>query len=574
MIKVFKPACILLALSLFLFAGCLERQFAESKAELSATVGELVVPADMFEGPGLVTDTLTVTANRSWSATFEPEVDWVEMDLDEHLDLSEISEDIRIPLNFKDNPDAQPRQVVLHLRTADSDREVKIVQKGKVGRLVFIPEESDEMISAGEAMYECPVRCEEDTAVVAFNSNTIWTAKVVDGASASVKLSKTSGTGNYQLKVIFGENDDPNATKEAKVVVSAEGCDDIRLQFSQAAGIPYIKILSHNFPNINIPSIGARVTFEIKSNVAWRMKVKDGETLQAKFAKARRTEDGSIVKDEANRNVYDYLDEYVAEKGETEVIAALLGNPDFDKDQTITLQAVTEGGEAVAEETFTVDRLSRVFLVFRKYPDVFSSSSTSTTYYHPFTVDLYGTSYCLENNHTWQAWNGYEFRMHTAGTVRSAGVTTPSARMAVISHTGLNVGTSYNMCSVSFPAVPGKRLAKVTAMYGYSSTNVNWVTYGITTKEYGDKIEAGEYKTQVSSETPFVNNIPMIKGGELRHPVVPVRKDITYNNPAEEMEVNPNSVIVYELPDTEVNTPYYFVSSYAMGFKWFELIYE
>lgn len=576
MIKVFRQAILPAALLAFLLTGCLERQFAESEVRLSANVGELVVPADMFEGPGLVKDTLVLTTNRSWSASFTEEVDWVVLGKNENLDLSHVSEEIRIPLKFKDNPSSEDRTAVLHFVSAEVEKDITIRQLGKVARLVFSGELSDERITEGERMYESSVRCEPDTCVVSFNANGNWTAKVLDG-DAEVNLSKTSGTGNSSIKVLFGENEDSTAGKSAVIVISSEGCDDIRIHINQAVGTPYVKILSHDFPNINIPSIGARVTFQIKSNVAWTMKVKEGEELSAKFAVPvmETQDDGTETQkvDTYKRKVFTYEDEYNAKKGETSVVAAIMGNSDFDNDKTITLQLTAEGAEP-AEVTLTVDKLRKVLLTFRKWPDVFSDKSTSVTWYQPFNIDMFGSSSCGANDFTWEALNGYQFRMHTFGTVYPEN-TKPTGRMCVNSAGGLNLGTSYNMVYITLPAVPGRKLSKVTLMNGGISTNRKWATYGIYPMSYVEEIEAGKYPTQKSSETPNVNNFTMVTGGDPKYPTPPVRKDITYENPEDDMAKNPTSYITYELQGTEVNTSYAIISSYSIaGMKWIELIYE
>ena len=216
----------------------------------------------------------------------------------------------------------------------------------------------------------------------------------------------------------------------------------------------------------------------------------------------------------------------------------------------------------------TVDKASKVFLTFRKWPDIFSDSSTSSSYYQPFNMDMFPSGKCMQSTVDWECWNGYKFRMHTFGTLFPA-VSSPTARMCVNSAAGLNLGTSYNMIEIGLPAVPGKRLAKVTLMVGSTSTSQDWLRFGVTSKEIADKVDAGDYATSTK-----LDGVPMIAGGDHAYFAPPVRKSITYENPADDMAKNDKSFKTFELPSTEAGVSYALISPYATGIKWIELIYE
>ena len=566
--KHFKLAVLLPLAFLLPLSGCLERHFAEEKAVLSVDVEDIVVPGDVADGPDMVTDTLVVTANRSWSAYFKTDVDWVEMESDEHLDLSEVMEDVKVVLKFKDNRDGADRSVVLHVTAANGEKDVTIRQKAMKHRLVLM-DGTDARIAEGESSYEATVRCELDTCVVAFNTNMPWTAKIQEGNTAGVKLSKTSGDGASSMKVYFGENEDSDNTKSAVIVLSADGCDDIKIAFTQLEGTPYVKILERESGGVNIPSIGGRYPITVKSNVAWSMKVKDGERLKAKFLKAKKDDSGATIKDEAGVTLYDYLDEYQAEKGEKSVTVAFLGNDDFANDGTITLQMNAPGAEP-AEATYTVDKASYVFLGCRKWPDIYSDSSTSSTYWQPFMYDMWPSGKCLANERDIEACNGYKFRMHTFGTVYPAAAS-PTARMCVNSAGGFNIGTGYNYIYIAFPAVPGKRLAKVCVMNGSTSTSTDYLRFGIIDESEMAKIDNNEYGTKVKFTD---SGIKFVTGGDHAFLAASIRKSKTYNTPAETIEANPGSYGTWELPSTKENTVYALASSYATGIRWKELYYE
>lgn len=572
--KLFKSATALIAFAFpGILTGCLERGFAEENAVLSADIEELVVPADSREGANLVVDSILVTSNRSWNATFKEEVDWVEVSIDENLNLSRVSTETPIILKFKDNKTQSDRSVVLHLSCADAERDVLVLQKAIRYRLEFA-ENNDPRVVAQEANYVGNVKSDIDTARLYFNTNSDWSAKLVGASTANVRIGASSGSGSGRLFVYFGENEDETETKEATVLISAKGCDDLKVVFTQAKGTPYVRFLDDptELSTINVPSVGARLTLKVKSNVAWKMKVKDGEKLGARFLAVKKDDEGKTVKDDGNRIQYVSYDEYSAEKGEESVIVAFLGNTDFEKEGTITLQMTAEGAEP-AEKTFTLDPLSKVFLGFRKWPDTYSKTETSSTYYQPFMDDLYGSSAALENDDVYKCCNGYEFILHTAGTVKPA-ASSPTARMTVNSGNGLQLGTGYNMSRIGLPAVPGKRLTKVSIMNGSTSTSTTWLRYGIVTREFGEKVSSGEINDTVGNAAESASKVITIPGGELFFLNKNNRKDVTYKTPAEDIAANPQSFHTYELTGTEVGMGYDIVCLYVMGIRWMELTYE
>ena len=70
------------------------------------------------------------------------------------------------------------------------------------------------------------------TTTISVNSNTAWTARVKDGATASVSLGTASGSGSGSIVVTVAANPD-NETKQAVIVLSAAGCSDVEVTISQ-----------------------------------------------------------------------------------------------------------------------------------------------------------------------------------------------------------------------------------------------------------------------------------------------------------------------------------------------------
>lgn len=236
--------------------GCLKFEFKEPNPVLYLSSTRVVVPSDTREGQDMVSDTLLVTSNRSWTAEFTSPVDWVEIDTSGYHIMSQASEKDPLILRFKDNDSDSERTAILQFYSAAGGKTVEICQKAISYRLELenLPEGMDSISSDGF------------TLPLSIKSNTDWTLSVRNGATAAVSFSQESGDHDATVDALIAENDDM-FPKEGTLVISATGCRDIELPFSQEAGIPYFRLVDSTF--VQSPEGIPNTTIKIKTNMTW-----------------------------------------------------------------------------------------------------------------------------------------------------------------------------------------------------------------------------------------------------------------------------------------------------------------
>ncbi len=256
-----KLPAIALALLACIATGCLEREFSASGLILAVDEEVLtVLPEAPLANPdapfdSLVLDTLTIRANRSWSATLDgQDTDWIRLRSDEFLNLAENERAIPLVLECKRNFDRMPRGVNLVISTPDGSLTVPVVQTAAEYRL-------DAELTRTELVSML------DTTVLKVRCNTAWTISLVDPAAAAfVSFSTTQGTDNEAVKVMFDENIDLEAGREVQVKVSAEDCEDKIVTISQRQASPYAKF---KVEPMELPIEVDSYTFPFSVNVPW-----------------------------------------------------------------------------------------------------------------------------------------------------------------------------------------------------------------------------------------------------------------------------------------------------------------
>lgn len=265
--KMFKTGALALMLCAAALTGCLERNFIEDEGILTVDTREMVVPADMYEGPGLVTDTLYVTSNRSWSVIFDNPVDWVEADTTGHEDMARVSEITPLVFRFKDNEGSTERTATARLCCEDGEKYVTLRQEPISPRLVLTSSTDGFGSVIGDG----------DKLTIEFNTNVAWTASVKTGSTAKVTLSKSSGSKTGSITATVAENSDLDE-KHATVVLSAAGCDPVEIPIGQLAGFPYFyftdEVPDPENPEAPIPEHYATAgvphyRIPIKTNSSW-----------------------------------------------------------------------------------------------------------------------------------------------------------------------------------------------------------------------------------------------------------------------------------------------------------------
>ena len=212
---------IYICLILMAVSSCLSREFTEQNPYISIDTGSLTVPSDDVSGK--VCDTLYVTSNRSWSAVFAEDVDWVRMAVNGNENLAGVSEIATLPLEFDNNESYEHRSVRLVISYDSLVEEVVITQEAKSHRLMIT-----EVTPGLEAISSKGGRFD-----ISFYCNTKWKARVDYTDGMLLSLSANEGNLSSTISVNVNKNDDPDNEKKAVVTLSADGCQDIDIVLIQ-----------------------------------------------------------------------------------------------------------------------------------------------------------------------------------------------------------------------------------------------------------------------------------------------------------------------------------------------------
>ena len=206
--------------------SCLSREFGEQNSFASIDTKILTVPSDDVSGK--VCDTLYITSNRSWSASFVQEVQWVRMVVSGNENIAGVSKITQIPLEFDFNESDEDRSVELVVNYDLKKETVTIIQEAKSNRLSLtdIPAGLESISSEGGRFD------------ISFYCNTEWKAKVDYTDGMLVNLSSDKGVKSSRISVTVSENDDPENEKKAVITLSAEGCQDIDIVLIQHKWTP------------------------------------------------------------------------------------------------------------------------------------------------------------------------------------------------------------------------------------------------------------------------------------------------------------------------------------------------
>lgn len=229
---------------------------------LKADITSVIVPAEE-EGTAPTCRTVMITSSMSWTASLDPDVDWVEVDKKSYA-----------------NPDGKVNKALLVLsfqkyEVVNTDRSttLKIKGDGQTIDVTIRQIRTKAYVSLlGDVDVPLP-SAKPSQSTVSFRSNTAWTARIEEGASAQASLSASSGVGDGEIVVSFGENEDTESEKEATLVISAEELEEpVRVHFVQPKAIPVV--LTASVPEVKVPASmpdqsTVTGTLTITSNVSW-----------------------------------------------------------------------------------------------------------------------------------------------------------------------------------------------------------------------------------------------------------------------------------------------------------------
>lgn len=239
-----------------LITGCLERQIAEADEVLEPDTENISVPSDCTEGRNLLSDTVVVSFNRTWSAVLSPEVDWVSISSEGQTDYSGLSRKDTLFITFLDNETESLRETDIRLVSKNKERRIHLSQAAIKYRAV-IESDLSELID---------VEYQQTERTVYVNSNTEWTVSTKEGSEIALSYSRTSGKYSGSFDVFFPENEDA-LVKKATIILSAKGCSPVEIPVSQMKGVPYFNLLQES--SIEKEEGLPDCSFKFKTNAVW-----------------------------------------------------------------------------------------------------------------------------------------------------------------------------------------------------------------------------------------------------------------------------------------------------------------
>ena len=200
---------------------------------------ESVTALAEMPGGAPVVKNLTITANISWTAAFEPAVDWVSVAPSTYEQEDREEADVDIALTFQPNSSiTDGRSTTLVLTAADNKGrlEIPVVQNKKEATVQWVSEATDYVSSAAGSV------------TLDFVATEAWTASL-ENAAEGISLSATSGDPTVtSLDVCFTEFPGPGAIRSATVVLSLSNNLRARLQVRQIGTDLYLDFIDGNQP--------------------------------------------------------------------------------------------------------------------------------------------------------------------------------------------------------------------------------------------------------------------------------------------------------------------------------------
>lgn len=458
------------SLSMLLAAGCLFACHTENvtsgPAYLNVPAENVSVPSDnaLISDPFAeetlpVTDTVWVSASRSWTAVLETADggDWVHAAVNERINVTGQGEKYPLIISFDRYRGAQPRTATLTLYGVDIEDPVVVhyTQEAFVPSLSLSTPDGYNVVTASNGECYALVKC-----------NTTWTVWIDASASTVVPtLSATAGQDSGAILVTFPENAEDERARIARLVVSAPGCAPQSLELIQAQSERYF-MLASEMP-AETPPYEREIVIPLRSNGPWTAEVTDctfenaqlipssGQTsLTDLHFTANHGDDPEVMEKHATvtirREGYDPIVVNLRQRGSIH-LSVITYNPDYE----------WEGGEYFGYDN-PYRPYTYVGLPFA-YPTSFPNTFSSGTYKG---VEL-----------ECETAAGYPFTLY--GRDCGAWIST--------SEFGLCVGKMKGDY-VKFPAIDGMRLASL-----YYEASCKAATPYTVRDEEGTVVQGGEY---------------------------------------------------------------------------------
>ena len=497
--------------------SCLEQKFYEDKEVLSMDSSAIEIPSEKeipeeeSAADQNIYDTVYVTSNRPFSASLQPEEDWISLVESECINLSGRTQTVPVVIVCSRNRKDVPRSTTLVISGEGSKISVPVTQKAPV---YYLTAQLDKERVLG-------VR---DTCLVKVRSNTKWTARLDDTeTTALATITKIAGRDNGSLQVCFGLNLDFENTKDAVVVLEGEGCEPRRLKITQNDGSPFVTFLEKDFREAPESHY---IPISVTANVPWTISVENtsfvkGKIITEESYKAYSTAPSKWVEVSGGDYVEGLNLAYIGEHG---------GDPTVDK--SVTLVASTVDGTSTSR--ITVQQHGCIHLDFLDIePTAAGSAEPFKSCYGeetwPFSYPNY-TEMCF-------TWNGcmldpvrYPFDGHLYGEVivqLKCGYTMPIRTNGYEDDLGATMGGGFwyqtknkglqlSYCINGYdylktPIVPGmalKRLIFEASPFGVNTAYVRECGGSDDPKEVPDFVPNAKQWKYVNANTAYVEHEP------------------------------------------------------------------
>ena len=524
-----KKLFLSFAAALVLLPSCnmLDEKLAEQQICLVSDISCVEPAAASFTAGEPVREDLTLTANRSWTARIEPQSDWVKFISDSSsLNLGGVSRTYPITLEFLEHTDAQARLAKLVFSVEGQELSLPVEQYAFTPVLEVVGPASFENLDGDGCSLDIPVR-----------SNTAWTAVVGSGSTVKLTLGQDSFDRSDTLRVAVALNRDVDNDKTGTVVLQAEGCADVVLNFTQVKNTPRFRIDTDQTVPFVLP-IAYSHTIYLDTNVPWAASLQegtsDGITLSA----------GSGTVEENSVTV-----KFPAPQVTEKRVAVINFTTDYGLSDSITL--VQEGS---------------LLINFRKYKDnngwTYNNNSV-LTYTDPSTAQVKKIPRGWTDDPSWgsgtflfQSADGYKFNVFT-GEGEDGDIWQNTS--------GLVLGNFSNPSFyVDLPAIEGKRICRVRVMLGNSVEKLKNVESSAT----GTTLRVTDLEDNV------------IPGGELQQ-----KKSYTFTEQewtdfvitsfeTDYLGHYEESMFDFVLPDTQAGESYRISGAFRTVMRWWIINYE
>lgn len=254
----------LLALALLSAASCLERKITEAEASFSADRVNINVASENKD-KGFVADTLTITANRSWTAEISYDAasgqsGWVSIDPKylEHENIGRSSDIKLIPIVFNNNRYNTTRTACISFHYEGQHYDVNVSQGGITYRLQPSVTEINDISDV------------ENIQKFSLDANIPWIVRVREGATADVEVLTPTGEGPSEIQILVKDNKDFIQKDAVLVIEGGEGfqCEPVTVSLNQCECTPYLNIDTERSLGEIVPLVATDTVF-FSTNGDW-----------------------------------------------------------------------------------------------------------------------------------------------------------------------------------------------------------------------------------------------------------------------------------------------------------------